>query len=424
MGNAVWEGSLTGLRVLDLSEGGCQICGKILGDLGADVIKIEPPGGSPTRRIGPFYRDIPDPQKSLFWFAYNTNKRGITLDIETSDGQQIFKKLAQATDFVIESFPPGFLDGLGIGYHSLSQLNPEIIVTSITPFGQTGPKAHYKASELTLCATNDGLYATGDPDRPPVWISFPQPSLHAGVEACVGSLIAYWHRVRTGQGQHVDVSIQDTFFNQMEQARVQIYEIDDSYSSHRSGDKRYLSTGVGRRQLFKCKDGAIVFEVYGGGIASLVQSTQNMVQWMAEEGMAPDWLVNYNWVEDYDTSRVTQEEVDRVEQQFAKFFMTKTKAELFEQAFKRGIILAPVYTVEDICGSEHLRARNFWVKVKHDELKSTLLYCGLLNNGFSKTPGRIRRRAPLIGEHNLDIYEGELGFSREEICILKNAGVI
>lgn len=413
----------SGLRVLDITEGGCNICGKILGDLGADVIKIEPPGGSPTRHIGPFYKDIPDPQKSLYWFAYNTSKRGVTLDIETSDGQQIFKKLAETADLVIESFPPGFLDKLGIGYQALSQLNAKIIVTSITPFGQTGPKAHYKSSEFTAWATSDGLYVTGDPDRPPVWISFPQPSLHAGVEACVGSLIAYWHRVRTGQGQIVDVSIQDTFANQTEQTRVNIYELTGQVSS-RSGDRRLLPTGAARRQIFNCKDGSVAFELYGGGVPSLVKSTQNMVKWMAEEGMAPDWLVNYNWVVDYDTSTTTKEETDRVEQEFAQFFKSKTKAELFEQAYKRGVILVPVHTAEDICEAEHLKARHFWTEVEHDELNSQLLYCGLLNNGFSETPGRISRRPPLIGEHNLEIYEGELGFSRQELIILEQSGVI
>ncbi|MEJ2738614.1 MAG: CoA transferase [Dehalococcoidia bacterium] len=417
------ESSLDNIRVLDLTEGGPQICGKILGDLGADVIKIEPPGGSHTRRIGPFYKDIPDLQKSLFWFAYNTSKRGITLDIETQDGQQIFKRLTETADIVIESFAPGYLDKLGIGYQSLNQFNPGIIMTSITPFGQTGPKSQYISTELTNYATNDGLYITGDLDGMPVWISYPQPSIHAGVEACIGALIAHWHKVMTGQGQHVDTSVQDTFINQTEQARIHVYEF-TGFISRRSGDKRYLSTGVGRRQLFVCSDGAVAFEIYGGSIPSLVQSTINLVQWMAEEDMAPDWLVNYNWVVDYDTTIVTQDEVDRVEGEFAKFFMTKTKAELFDESYKRGVILAPVNTAKDICESEHLKARNYWTEVKHDELNATLTYCGLLNNSMSKTPGKISRRAPLIGEHNLDIYEGEMGYSREEVCILMNAGII
>jgi benzylsuccinate CoA-transferase BbsE subunit len=417
------EGSLANLRVLDMAQGGFAICGKIFADLGADVIKVESPGGDPSRRIGPFYKDIPDPQKSLFWFAYNTSKRSVTLNIETSDGQQIFKRLAKTTDIVVESLSPGYLDNLGIGYQALSQLNSRIIVTSITPYGQTGPKAHYKGCDLTAWASSDGLFTTGDPDRPPVWISFPQPSLHAGAEACVGSLIAYWHRVNTGEGQHVDVSVQDTFFYSMEQARVQMYEM-MGFCYTRVGSKVRLATGVEKSQLFECKDGFVAFQAAGGGLLHQVVSTRNSVQWMAEEGMASDWLVNYDWVKDYDTSRLTQEEVDRIELEFRDFFSTKTKTELFEQALKRGIVLAPVYTAEDICKLEHLKACDYWVEVEHDELNNKLTYCGLFNNGFSETPGKIRRRAPLIGEHNLDIYEQELGFSREELSILKNSGVI
>ena len=154
------ESSLADLRVLDFAHGGAQICGKILADLGADVIKVEPPGGDTSARIAPFYKDIPDPQKSLFWFAYNTNKRGITLDVETADGQLIFKRLVKNLGIVIETFSPGYLDKLGIGYQFLSVFNNGIILTSITPFGQTGPKANYKSSELTAWASSGGFYAT------------------------------------------------------------------------------------------------------------------------------------------------------------------------------------------------------------------------------------------------------------------------
>jgi crotonobetainyl-CoA:carnitine CoA-transferase CaiB-like acyl-CoA transferase len=413
------EGSLANLRVLDFAQGGTQICGKILADLGADVIKIEPPGGDTSGRIAPFYHDIPDPEKSLFWFAYNTNKRSITLNIETSDGQLIFKKLAKVIDLVIESFPPGYLDTLGLGYEVLNELNPKIILTSITPFGQTGPKAHYKGCDLIAWASSGGLYATGDPDRPPVWTSFPQPSIHAGVEACVGSLIAYWDRIKNNEGQHVDVSIQDTFVGSTDQAHILTYEL-TGYIYHRQGNKMGFGISPARKQLFACKDGFVAFQPSGG----TSPNTESLVQWMLEEGMATDWLVNYDWVNDYDGSRVSQAEINRVEIEFSKFFMTKTKTELLEQAINRSIQLVPINTIEDIYNSEQLKARNFWVDVKHDELNCILRYCGLLNNNLSETPGTIRRRAPLIGEHNLDIYEKELGVNREDLIMLKNQGVI
>ena len=178
----------------------------IFSELGARVIKIEPPWGSRSRDIGPFYKDIADREKSLFWFAYNANKRSITLDLETVDGQDLFRKLANSADVVLESFKPGYLDNLGIGYKSLSQLNPSLIMTSVTPFGQDGPKAWYNSSELAVWASAGILYISGDPDRPPSWVSFPQSYLHGGAQAAAGTLLALYHRRSLGEGQHIDAA--------------------------------------------------------------------------------------------------------------------------------------------------------------------------------------------------------------------------
>jgi crotonobetainyl-CoA:carnitine CoA-transferase CaiB-like acyl-CoA transferase len=165
------------IRILDLTEGGCMLGGRLLGDAGADVIKIEPPGGSTpssTSRIWPFYKESTDPEKSLFWFAYNANKRGITLDIQKPEGQEIFKKLVAGSDIVMESFRPGYMSSLNLGYEDLCKVKPDIIYTAITPFGQQGPKAQYAASALTVWASGGYLNACGDPDRAPVWITLPQ----------------------------------------------------------------------------------------------------------------------------------------------------------------------------------------------------------------------------------------------------------
>jgi len=182
-----------------------MICAKMLGDLGADVIKIEFPGGSPSR-IAPFYKDIYHPEKSLLWFAYNVNKRGITLDISKAKGQELFKQLVNTADIVVESFKPGYMEQLGLGYASLCKIKTNIIMTSITLFGQNGPKANYKGSELTAWASGSYLYICGNSERPPTWISFPQAFLFCGAEAAVGTMTALWHRQVTDEGQHVDVS--------------------------------------------------------------------------------------------------------------------------------------------------------------------------------------------------------------------------
>jgi len=190
---------LGGCRVLDLTDEKGQLCGKVLGDYGADVIKIEKPGGDASRNIGPFYRDTPDPDKSLFWFATNTSKRGITLDIENRDGQEIFRKLVATADIVVEAFNPGFMDDLCLGYSHLKSIKSGIVMTSITPFGQTGPYADYKGSDLAGCAMGGLVRILGDLGRPPVRMTCgPQAYFHAGLQGALGSMMAYYHRELTG----------------------------------------------------------------------------------------------------------------------------------------------------------------------------------------------------------------------------------
>jgi crotonobetainyl-CoA:carnitine CoA-transferase CaiB-like acyl-CoA transferase len=165
---------LGGYRVLDLTDEKGHLCGRLLGDLGADVIKIEPPEGDAGRNNGPFYKDLPHPEKSINWFFTNLNKRGITLDIETPDGRELFKRLVKTAHFVIESFEPGYMDRLGLGFEELENINPGIVMTSITPFGQRGPYAHYKTTDLVGVSMGGMTRLYGELDRPPNRISAPQ----------------------------------------------------------------------------------------------------------------------------------------------------------------------------------------------------------------------------------------------------------
>ncbi|MDP6716830.1 MAG: CoA transferase, partial [SAR202 cluster bacterium] len=205
---ATMEAALAPYRVLDLTEGGFNWCGRVLADFGADVIKVEPPDGSPTRLRGPYYQDRNDREHSLFWYSYCLNKRSVTIDLESAEGQRRFRELAGSSDIVLESFEPGYLDGLGLGYDDLSKINPAIVVTSITPFGQTGPYAHYKATDIVGWSMGGMQWMAGDEDRPPVRISVPQAELHAGAQGAAGAVAALWHSQTTGEGQHVDVSMQ------------------------------------------------------------------------------------------------------------------------------------------------------------------------------------------------------------------------
>jgi crotonobetainyl-CoA:carnitine CoA-transferase CaiB-like acyl-CoA transferase len=168
---------LSSCRVLDLTTERGLLCGQILGDLRADVIKVEPPGGSAVRRMKPFFHDEPHPDRSLYWWSYNRNKRGITLNLEEAQGREILCRLAAKADFFLESETPGMLPGKGLGYWEIAERNPAVVYVSITPFGQDGPKAHYADSDLIIMAAGGPLILYGDEDRPPIRMSVPQAYL-------------------------------------------------------------------------------------------------------------------------------------------------------------------------------------------------------------------------------------------------------
>ncbi|MCP4754144.1 MAG: CoA transferase [Proteobacteria bacterium] len=402
---------LGGYRVLDLTEGGYLLGGQILGDLGADVIKLEPPGGSPSREVGPFYKDMPEREKSLFWFSYNRNKRGITLDLEKADDREIFKRLVKTADIVLESYPTGYLKRLGLGYSDLVGVKADIILTSVTPYGQEGPKANYQNSDLTTWAASMIHSMTGDPDKPPVWSSYPSTGFVGGILGVIGSLFALWNRETTGEGQHVDAPVQQ-YLLQFTTGAHWFWEC-MQFSMPRLG--RFGTLGFTKIPSIRpCKDGFIHCMIGGGAAAGLAGSTASLVKWMDEENMATDRLKKMDWLEfGTEATEMNQEQMDEFQVPFDKFILSKTSAEFSEEAVKRGIMGCPVSNSREIWEDEHLKARNFWKEVEHPELKDTLNYCGPFVQ-FSEAPMGIARRAPLIGEHNREILEEELELKEEE----------
>jgi crotonobetainyl-CoA:carnitine CoA-transferase CaiB-like acyl-CoA transferase len=415
---------LSPYRVLDLADEKGIICGKILGDLGADVIKIEKPGGDPARRLGPFYHNELEPEKSLFWFAYNTNKRSITLDIEKNDGKAIFEQLVKKADFVIESFPVGYLDRLGLGYSALEKINPGVILVSITPFGQTGPWKDYKTSDIVAWATGGAMAPFGESDRPPIRISHhSQAYLNAGADGAIGALMALYHRYSTGQGQQIDVSIQEAVIHCLEHI-TSSWDLRKALMGRGAGGSNEGAAPAAitshTKRIWPCKDGHVCWFYWCG--ASMAPRTNGpMAKWMDSEGMANDFLLNYDWTT-FDINP-PQEDIDRMEAPTGEFILKHTKAELFEGALKYNVQLYPVSTPADMLESVQLSARGFWTKVEHPELNTSITY----PRSFpytSEIPGRVPRRAPLIGEHNDEVYTGELGIARERLLVLKQAGII
>jgi len=422
------ETALGDIRVLDLADEKGLYCTKILADLGADVIKIEKPGGDRARFIGPFYHDEPEPEKSLYWFQFNSNKRSITLNLETADGQEIVKKLVEKADIMVETFPPGHLDGMGLGYPVLRGINPSLILTSITPFGQTGPYKDFKASDIVGQAMGGIMYLAGFPEDPPNRLYGSQAYHMASVQAACGTLTALYIREMTGEGQHVDVSMQEAVSIAQETA-MQTYDL------RREIRRRTAVSGLAPAHpgmgTFECKDGYVnIFMLTGLWLI--------LLDWMESEGMAGDIREKHREVlqklddlffifglamnrEAYD--RFLKEEYAPVDEHLKAFLKSHTKQELYDGAQQRRLQLSMVSTIEDLLENPQLEALGYFVHVEHPELGASLKYPGVPYH-LSETPCRIRERAPLVGEHNFEIYERELGFSKEELILLKQGGVI
>lgn len=411
-------GLLSPYRVLDLTDEHGILCGKILADLGADVIQIEPPCGSSARRLGPFYEDEAHPDRSLFWWSYAANKRSITLNLASRDGRALLQRLVPSAHFLIESFPPGHLERLGLGYDALAALNPALIVVSVTPFGQDGPYAHYRASDLTGMGMAGFMYVTGDPDRPPARVGVPHFYLHGAAAGATGAMIAHAQRVLTGRGQCVDVSCQEAVARTLASA-PQLFAIEHTVI-RRQGSYRQTGDTTFMRITWPCKDGFVNFQLSGGAGAG--RSVNNLIQWMEEEGLGDPVLTGLDWTT-LGYGMVTKELLDRVVPPVERFLMSHTKAELFEGAVKRRILLFPVATTRDIMQNTQLQARGYFRQVFHPDLSTMITYPGPFVRA-SATPLELRRLAPKIGEHNAEIYLDDLGLTREELVRLREAGAI
>jgi crotonobetainyl-CoA:carnitine CoA-transferase CaiB-like acyl-CoA transferase len=358
------------------------------------------------------------PENSLYWLASNVNKRGISLDIERREGQDILRRLVSTSDVVIESFPPGYLNQLGLGYGELAKLNERIIVTSITPFGQSGPYSDYKTSDLVSMSMGGITWLTGDPDRPPVTVGVPQAFLLAGQYAAIGTLLALYYREMSGKGQHVDISIQQSVLP-VTLNTIPHWTLNRDLVKRAGNRRSGLTSGAPQRQTWRCKDGFITLTIYGG--ARGVRPNRVLVEWLDEEGMATDDLRSRDW-STFDLGKVTSDEWEAIEGPIAEFFLKHTRAELFEGAVKRRIMLFPVYDFEDLISDHQLKARKFWTTVACPGM-GDILFPGPFAQ-CSESPIGIRRPAPGPGEHNMEIYRDTLGMTEEQLNLLKQNDVI
>jgi len=411
------ESLMSGFRALDLTDEKGLICGKILAALGVDTIKIEPPGGEPSRYIPPFINDKVDPEKSLYWLAANTDKRSITLNLETRAGVDLFRKLVRSADFVLESFPVDHMANLGLSYQELSQINPRIILTSITPFGQVGPYSNYKGCELIASAMGGVLENTGDPDRPPVKEALDSCYFHANVAAALGTLTAHYYREMSGVGQQVDISVQEVAASRRTIGLIG-WEF-DKLLLKRSGPLNQFGR-QSFRWIWACKDGYVYWQLFGGLHGA--SANEALSRWLDEDGIENPLREIKNWRE-FDMSTMTRDRSEAWEKAISRFFLHHTKKEIAEEGLRRGIHSCVANNSSDLERLPQLKARDYWTSLPHGESSLNLLYPRyfFLSN---VTENFIKRLAPFIGKDNNVIYGTELGLSDAEMTALKELNVI
>ena len=402
-------GFLPRYRVLDLADEKGVYCGKLLGDLGADVIKVEPPGGDKTRFRGPFHNNEVHPEKSLHFLYFNTSKGSITLNLEDSTGQAIFKRLAEKADVVVESFPVGYLASLGLGYPALRKINPRLVMSSITPFGQKGPLSGYKATDINIMAMSGYMQLIGEPDQQPLVLGGEQSFYPGAQYAAVGTVAALFYRDATsGKGQHVDVSMQEamiTFWH--EQTPVAMWTKEKENVS-RVGVMDAMVTPCG---LYPCKDGWISLCV----VTPLEWDT--LAQWIHEVTGNDEVLQ-----EQYKGGLISRMPVrDMVNVMVIDFTDRLTTRELFLEGQKRKLAVLPVNDAPSLLEDAQLNSRGFWVELDHPVVGKMKYPKGAL---YSDAIGAPRKAAPLLGEDNERIYCDELGYSKEDLAVLRTTGVI
>jgi len=422
------NGFLSPYRVLDLTDHRGLLAGCMLGKLGADVIQVEPPTGSSARRVGPFAPDAPQGQNSLYWSAYASHKRGITCDVDQDEGRALLLRLVEKADFLIESADPSAMRDRGLDYATLRRVNPGIIHVSITPFGSNGPKSDYADSELIVWASAGPLHPNRDQKGVPTRISVPQAYLHGAADAAGGALVALFARHATGNGQHVEISAQQSASLATLSVTLAAAVGHDNYHFPADAPSRKKSldlSGSGartRRSKWPVRDG--ILELHLGLGPASGGSANKLFAWMREEGALPAEFADWDWITlpaRLQSDEISDEQLDAARAAVGRFVARYTKAELLQMGLKRGILMAPAMTVEDLVNSEHLGKRGFFEVVREQGAERTLPgpFAAGCANGFVRA-----RPAPALGEHNREVYSQLLNLGGPELERLAAAKVI
>jgi crotonobetainyl-CoA:carnitine CoA-transferase CaiB-like acyl-CoA transferase len=400
---------LAGYRILDLTDELAVYGTRLLAELGAEVIKVEPPTGDPLRRQPPFYEDVPHPERSLPFIAWNTNKKSLTLNLHCADGRALLSALLPGVDALVLSAPPNDPLYEILDYTTLRQHHPALVFTTASGFGLQGPHASYLSSDLIGQAMGGVMWMSGPPDRPPTQPGGNLSYLLTGLYVATGTMLALWHRQRTGEGQHVDVSQQDCVASILAEFGAASYwateEIPMRYGTHRPD---FFPNG-----LYPCRDGYLMLIV-------VPTDWPRFAQWVYEVTgnrtvLDPRFELN--------EARILPEAraiLNPILREFTHCFASKEI--LFHEGQKRHFLFAPVNTVADLLRDRHLQARGFWQPLQQPGLPP-LTSAGqpVHSNRLAWTP---LQPAPALGQHNLEIYAGELGLSPHQLACLKERHVI
>ena len=387
-------GALAPYRVLDLTDGRASLAAFVLAGLGADVVRVEPS----SRGVG---EAPPGAVDELRNHAFNRGKRSVVLDLDSPQGRTQLLELAATADFVFENADPGAMTARGLGFDALRAVRPDLVYVAITPFGQTGPYSHHVATDLTLSAMGGAMALNGEPDRRPVRITVPQTWYHGAVEGALGALVAHERRLRTGEPQFVDVSVQAAVFWTGLQAMIAHSIM--GRDIERNGTVLQLST-MTAELVFPCADGEVVLIATTGTLVGVIP-------WMVEAGVVtPEWAAAEDW-RTYEARMLTAASlaysVDEVRAEIRRFTMAHTKAELFAGGLERNINIAPVNTAADVVAFDHLTVRNYWDTVELSD-RRTVRAAGPFVKA-SATPVRWARPAPRRGEHTDEVLASLAG---------------
>ena len=400
--------ALSGIRILDLTHVlAGPYCSMLFADLGAEVIKIEPPDGEMIRdnppqvetgKGGPHERS-----RSAYFLSLNRNKYGITLNLKHPQAVKILKDMVKVADVVLENYAPGVTKRLGIDYPVLSGVNPRIIMCSISGFGQWGPHSQKTAFDIVAQATSGLMSVTGYPDTPPTKVGTSLGDINAAVHAAFAIMAALWHREKTGEGQYIDVSMQEAMVSIMEGAVVRWTvgrEILSPIGSHNTNESPMAA--------YRCKDGYIIIGTVGNEHWERFCRAVGKPEWMKDPGYATKGL---RWAKKWELAK----EIEKVTTQY-------TVKEMEEKLDRERVANSPVLNIQEVVEDPHLKARGYFLEVEHPVIGRAKI------SGFpyklAKTPGEINRPSPLVGEHNELILGKYLGISPGQVSQLKAGGVL